>query len=90
VGNVAELQNPKAGDGLTSACGIIKVTLNHDGSLLVSVLSTKRGSFNIQVYYEGKAEPDTVVFRTDDPRVPAYRVDTGRRLTKIRVLTNPV
>jgi hypothetical protein len=90
VGNLAEVQNPKAGDSVTSACGTIKVTLKDDGSLPVSLLSKRRGSFNIQLYYEGTTEPDTVVFRTDDPRVPAYRLDVDRKLTKIKILTNPV
>ncbi len=90
VGTLAELQNPKAGDSVTSACGTIKVNVKDDGSLPVSLLSKRRGSFNIQLYYEGKTEPDTVVFRTDDPRVPAYRLDVDRKLTKIKILTNPV
>jgi len=90
VGNLAEVQNPKAGDSVTSACGTIKVTLKDDGSLPVSLLSKRRGSFNIQLYYEVTIEPDTVVFRTDDPRVPAYRLDVDIKLTKIKILTNPV
>ena len=90
MGNLAEVQNPKAGDSVTSACGTIKVTLNDDGSLPVSLLSKRRGSFNIQLYYEGTPEPDTVVFRTDDPRLPAYRLNVDRKLIKIKILTNPV
>jgi hypothetical protein len=42
VGNLAEVQNPKAGDSVTSACGTIKVTLKDDGILPVSLLSKRR------------------------------------------------
>jgi membrane protease YdiL (CAAX protease family) len=37
VGTLAEIQNPKLGDSITSACGTIKVTVKDDGSLPVSV-----------------------------------------------------
>jgi hypothetical protein len=41
-----------------------------DGTLSIAKLSNQKGSFNVQVYYEGQNESDTVVYRTDDPPVP--------------------
>jgi hypothetical protein len=32
MGTLAEIQNPKPGDSITSACGTIKVTVKDDGS----------------------------------------------------------
>lgn len=85
-----EIENPKTGDSVVSRCGGIKVSLAVDGSLPVTRLSKKKGSFNIQLFYEGSSDPDTVVFRTDDPSVPLYRCDATKTLTRIRVISNPV
>lgn len=86
-----EIQNPAVGDNLVSTCGVVKVTIVPNGSLPVTKLITnKRGSFNIQPYYAGREEPDTVVFRTEDPPVPRYRLDSSVKLLKLKILTNPV
>jgi hypothetical protein len=86
-----EIQNPNPGDNVVSTCGIIKVTIASDGSLPVTKLvANKRGSFNIQLYYAGREKPDTVVFRTDDPAVPPYRLDSSAKLLKLKIVTNPV
>jgi len=86
-----EIENPRVGDSVVSRCGMIKVTIASNGSLPITKLITnKRGSFNIQLYYAGRKEPDTVVFRTDDPSVPPYRVDPTAKLVKLKILTNPV
>jgi hypothetical protein len=86
-----EIQNPKVGDNVVSKCGLIRVTIASDGSLPITKLITnKRGSFNIQLYYSGRQEPDTVVFRTDDPPVPPYRRDSSVKLLKLKIVTNPV
>jgi hypothetical protein len=66
------------------------ISLAADGSLPVTRLTNKKGSFNIQLFYEGNNEPDTIVFRTDDPSVPLYRRDSTKTLTRIRVISNPV
>ena len=85
-----EIENPNVGDSVVSRCGMIKVSVAEDGSFPVTKLTKKRGSFNIQLYYEGKKEPDTIVFRTDDSAVPPYRRGPTARLVKIRIVTNPV
>lgn len=86
-----ELVNPTVGDSVVSKCGIIKVTIASNGSLPITKLITnKKGSFNIQLYYAGQEDPDTVVFRTDDPPVPPYRLDSSVKLLKLRIVTNPV
>lgn len=86
-----EIQNPNAGDNVVSTCGVIKVTIASDGSLPVTTLVTnKRGSFHIQLYYADREKPDTVVFRTDDPPVPPYRLDPSAKLLKLKIVTNPV
>jgi hypothetical protein len=85
-----EIENPKVGDSVVSRCGIIKVSLAADGSFPVTKLSKKRGSFNIQLYFEGKQEPDTVIFRTEDPAIPLYRLDPTAKLVKVKIVTNPV
>jgi hypothetical protein len=87
---VGKIDRPKIGDTVMSTCGVIKVTVKEDGTLPITKLSNQRGSFNFQVYYEGQTEPDTVVYRTDDPPVPSYRLDSGKSLSKIRIVTNPV
>jgi len=84
-----EIQNPRVGDNVVSKCGTIKVIIASNGSLPITKLITnKRRSFNIQLYYAGREEPDTVVFRTDDPPVPPYRLDSSATLLKLK--TNPV
>jgi hypothetical protein len=85
-----EIENPKVGDSVVSGCGMIKVSLAADGSFPVTKLTKKRGSFNIQLYFEGKKEPDTIVFKTDDPAGPLYRLGIIARLIKIKIVTNPV
>lgn len=86
-----EIHSPNIGDNVVSTCGIIKVTIASDGSLPITKLVTnKRGSFNIQLYYADRKEPDTVVFRTDDPTVPPYRLDSSAKLLKLKIVTNPV
>lgn len=86
-----EIQNPNVGDNVVSTCGFIKVTLASDGSLPITKLITnKRGSFHIHLYYAGREEPDTVIFRTDDPPVPPYRLDSSAKLLKLKIVTNPV
>jgi len=86
-----EIQNPKVGDNVVSKCGTIKVIVASNGSLPITKLITnKRRSFNIQLYYAGRDEPDTVIFRTDDPPVPPYRLDSSAKLLKLKIVTNPV
>lgn len=68
-----EIENPSVGDSVVSRCGMIKVSVADDGSFPVTKLTKKRGSFNIQLYYEGKKEPDIIVFRSNDPAIPSYR-----------------
>jgi hypothetical protein len=85
-----EIENPTVGDSVVSRCGMIKVSVAEDGSFPITKLTKKRGSFNIHLYYEGKKEPDTIVFRSDDPATPPYRRDPTARLVKIRIVTNPV
>lgn len=86
-----EIQSPQVGDIVVSTCGIIKVTIAGDGSLpITKLIPNKRGSFNIQLYYADRTHPDTVVFRTDDPPVPAYRLDSSAKLLKLKIVTNPV
>jgi len=55
-----EIENPTVGDSVVSRYGMIKVSVAEDGSFPVTKLTKKRGSFNIQLYYEGKKEPDTI------------------------------
>jgi hypothetical protein len=85
-----EIKNPKVGDSVVSRCGMIKVSLAADGSFPVTKLTKKRGSFNIQLYFEGNEEPDTIVFRTDDPAIPSYRLGLTAKLVRIKIVTNPV
>jgi len=86
-----EIQNPNVGDNVVSTCGIIKVRIASDGSLpITKLIPNRRGSFNIQLYYAGREEPDTVIFRTDDPPVPPYRLDPSAKLLKLKIVTNPV
>jgi hypothetical protein len=87
---VAEISNPTAGESVTSACGMIEVTLQTDGTLLNKKLKNQKGSFNIQLFYGDSSDPDTIVFRMDDPPVPPYLNDPSRTLAKIRILTTPV
>ena len=85
-----EIGNPKVGDCVVSRCGMIKVSLAADGSFPVTKLTKKRGSFNIQLYFEGNEEPDSIVFKTDDPAVPLYRLGIIAKLIRIKIVTNPV
>jgi hypothetical protein len=85
-----EIENPKIGDSVVSRCGMIKVSLAADGSFPVTKLTKKRGSFNIQLYFEGNEEPDIIVFRTDDPAIPLYRLGLRAKLVRIKIVTNPV
>jgi hypothetical protein len=87
---IAETLNPTAGESVTSACGMIEVTLQKDGTLLIKKLTNQRGSFNIQLFYSDSSDPDTIVYRMDDPPVPSYVIDSGKSLVKIRILTNAV
>ena len=84
----AEILDPIAGKGVTSVCGMIDVTVQSDGTLLITKHTKQRGSFNIQLFYADSSIPDIIVFRTDDPPIPAYLIDSARMLTKIRILTN--
>src|SRR5206468_11485234 len=82
-----EIENPKVGDSVVSRCGMIKVSLAADGSFPVTKLTKKRGSFNIQLYFEGNQEPDTIVFKTDDPAIPLYRLGlTAAKLVRIKIV----
>jgi hypothetical protein len=69
---------------------MIRVSLAPDGSFPITKLTKKRGSFNIQLYFEGKEEPDTIMFKTEDAAIPLYRLDPTAKLVKIKVVTNPV
>lgn len=86
----AEMLHPTAGERVTSSCGMIELTLQSDGTLLIKKRTNQRGSFNIQLFYDDCSDPDTIVFRMDDPPVPPYLIDSSRTLAKIRILTNPV
>jgi hypothetical protein len=86
----AELLNPTAGESVTSACGMIELTLQSDGTLLIKKLANQRGSFNLQLFYDDSSDPDVIVFRMDDPPIPPYLIDSSRTLVKIRILMNPV
>jgi hypothetical protein len=85
-----EIENPKVGESVVSRCGMIKVSLAADGSFPVTKLTNKRGSFNIQLYFEGKEDPDTVIFKTEDTAIPLYRLDSTAKLVRIKIVTNPV
>jgi hypothetical protein len=87
---VAEILNPTAGESVTSACGMIEVTLQTDGTLLIKTLTNQRGSFNIQLFYDDYSHPDVIVFRMGDPPVPPYLTEASRTLLKIRIVRNPV
>ena len=88
VAKSGEIDDPKAGDSVVSRCGIIKVTVEKDGIISIMKLTQEKRSFNIQLYYAGQAEPATVVFRTNDPT--AYRLDSRKRLTKLKIISNPI
>jgi hypothetical protein len=85
-----EIDNPKVGDSVVSRCGMIRVSVAPDGSFPATKLTKRRGSFNIQLYFEGKDEPDTIIFKTDDPTIPLYRLGITAKLVRIRIVTNPV
>lgn len=58
-----EIQNPNVGDNVVNTCGFIKVTIASDGSLpITKLITSKRGSFHIHLYYAGREEPDTAIF----------------------------
>jgi hypothetical protein len=67
MGTFAEIQNPKPGDSITSACGTIKVTVKDDGSLPVSVLSKRRGRSIFSCTTRGKQNQTRLFF---EPMIP--------------------
>ena len=90
MSTLAEILNPVAGESVSSSCGMIDVTLQSDGTLLIKKRTNQRGSFNIQLFYDDSSDPDTIVFRMDDPPVPPYLIDLSRTLAKIKIFTNAV
>lgn len=83
-------KNPKPGDQLDSDDGIIRVTFDEYGSVSVTKLSERKGSYFVQFWYLGKPEEDRLDYKTDNQSAPVYRLDTRQPVTKIRIITNPV